>query len=79
MKSKLDTIAKELENAAEGLIDSKATIPEFLTPQRTMEIIVKAFAAKLRRAYELWQESPQKEDSEAFSRLLRSLDVVKAK
>lgn len=41
VQSKFDEISKELLDATDGIVDVRATIPEFLTPQRTFEIFVK--------------------------------------
>lgn len=62
MKSQLDALNKEFDDATEGVIDTNTTKPEFLTPQRTLEILVKSTKAHLTRQYEMSQEAINKDE-----------------
>lgn len=80
MQSKYDAIFEELtSHVAEGHLDVTATIPEFLTPERALEIHVKAARAHAHKLNEVWQKSMQSGDWDYFVRLISTDEVVAAK
>ena len=79
VKLKLDAIYNELYGVLEGYLDTTAAIPEFLTPQRALEIAVKALKEHARRLNEVWQMSTQHCDWEYFNTLVGGVELVAAK
>lgn len=80
VKARYDAIFEELTNeVAQGKFDSKATIPEFLTPERALEIFLKAAKAHARKLNEVWEKSLHCRNWEDIARIIGSVDVVAAK
>ena len=77
VKIKYNAIMNELTGVVEGHLSSRSQIPEFLTPQRALEIMVKAMRAHGTRLNELWQNTVH--DEENLYRLMRSKELINVK
>lgn len=57
VKQKLMAIQEEVDKAVQGMdVDNKATLPDFLTPQKTLDISVKNMKASLVKISEKFDE-----------------------
>mgnify|MGYP000973302760 FL=1 len=79
MKLKLDAIYGEMSGMLEGRVDRNAPIPEFLTPQRVLEIYVKSVKAHATKLNEVWQKSTERCDWGYFNQVVGSVELVAVK
>lgn len=79
MNQRLNAITEELNGVVEARLSLRATIPEFLTPKRSLEIFVKAIQAHMRQLNKIGQVAIQNADQQAFYSLIGDPELVAVK